>query len=118
MLVVEGKSRKSIILLDKLKEWNKKDTLILDTVGFNSWDPEVTVLSFPNTSVDQLIKLLTDKKEVTEKYKRIVFYVNCPKEDEFKVWKLEKDLMITGEFRECVITIQNNNMNELSIYEI
>jgi hypothetical protein len=117
MLVIKGKAQKSLVLNNRLNEWNKKDTLIVDTVGFNAWNEEVNVMPLEG-SVEEVIKLLTENKNVIEKYKRIVFYINGSVQDEFKVWKFEQELMKRLGFRECVVTIQDRSLDELSIYEV
>ena len=111
MLVIEGKAGKSKILYEKLKEWNKDQTLIIDTVG---------IVHIFGISCDVMSYLDLEELEnefLYDKYKRLIFEINCQKDYMFHIWKLEQKLMKKYSFRECVVTIQTED-DEIKVYEV
>lgn len=118
MLVIEGANGKSIILAEKMKEWNKEQTIIVDNVDIKFLPEGCLVYKSEYDTTKEIIEQIGKNENEFKSFKRIVFLINCPKEDMLSIWKLEQQLMEKYSFRECVATIQNNSLEEVMIYEV
>lgn len=117
MLVIEGKTRKSLelqeILFEKKSENKLLQILMIDTVGVKHIS--INGLFQIETSLDTIWATNFIGNHINElrRYDLIVFETNDKKEiiDNYK--QLEK---LIG--RQCIVTIQNNELKSLKVYKV
>lgn len=118
MIVIEGRARKSTKLIEYVKDKYKN----LDDVAIISSIADAHDLSFTfeesylyeNEDINILIKMFVEDYHYYKgKYKLISFYFNAPVNfiDEFK--ELEKSIE-----EDVIVTIQNNDLEYVKIYEV
>lgn len=117
MLVIEGKVGKfrKIEEIIKLKTKHSKKVLMIDSVGLRMFDIDnLDIYVFDNNDLGELKHDLQLKDMVSNsKYDIVIFEVNdsVDKINEYK--EAETFLNV-----ECVVTIQNNDLNDIKTYRV
>lgn len=117
MLVIEGKRGKSLkiqeILLKEVDNNSLTQILMIDRVGINHIN--INHLSQIKTSWDtiQISNFISSHINEIRRYNLVIFETNDKKEmiDNYK--QLEK---LIG--RQCIVTIQNNELKSLKVYKV
>lgn len=112
MIVIEGKAQKSIKLVELLKERNKDEyILFIDKKWGNS--PVFQDINGFIANTDDFMSYYQHNKSDLKKYKTVAIYFNIDPEDIDAFKELERHLRV-----ELIITVQNNDLEELKVYEI
>ena len=114
MLIIEGKTGKSLKLQEIINNY-KGNILMIDTVGMHHVLGDNDNLSILPTSLEKLWDgtIVNDYLDVIRKFDMIIFETNDKKEMMFKYKQLEK---LIG--KECIVTIQNNEIEDIKVYKI
>jgi hypothetical protein len=113
MLVIEGRSKKSVRVNELLEDFNDKKILIVDTVNSTKWwgkDNSVVTMG-----IEDMKKQLSSIKSLIliEKYDIVVFYSNDKKEN--LAWYVEAEKTIR---KPVIVTIQNNELHNIREYTV
>jgi hypothetical protein len=113
MIVIEGRSKKSVRVNELLEDFNDKKILIVDTVNSTKWwgkDNSVVTMG-----IEDMKKQLSSIKSLIliEKYDIVVFYSNDKKEN--LAWYVEAEKTIR---KPVIVTIQNNELHNIREYTV
>lgn len=116
MLVIEGRAEKVKKLQELMNEWDLKKTLFIDTQnGLHCLEnKDIELISANSSCLGDVIKLL--KREIGNKrlnYHRIIFYINEHRSIIPKLREFEQQMGL-----DCVVTIQNNDLNNIEVYMV
>lgn len=117
MIIIEGKSGKSVVLQDIInKQLRNRSVHILDTVGVKGLlVPEGvshSILDLRST-VEEVIEIFTDFPNIFDKADWVVFEVNANALDvDLSVFK-NLDRKYTQNF---IVTVQNDSIDEVNVY--
>lgn len=114
MLIIEGKTGKSL-KLQKIINKCKEKILIVDTVGIHHILADNNNLSILPMSLEKLWNgtVIGDYLNEIRKFDIIIFETNDKKEKVDSYKRLEN---LIG--KKCIVTIQNNDLENINIYEI
>lgn len=118
MLIVEGRSQKSLKIKDMIDNKNCM-TLLINTTSCKLNFIDNKKVRFLEESKDQIFKMIKCKslqKEIETfplKINMIIFYINGDEIDLQIIREFEKEVGIL-----CIATIQNNDMGNIKIYNM
>lgn len=117
MLVIEGKAGKSRRLEKIVNQLSENDCVIIDMIGINcTWNNNRNSFVLRGSHEDIIKWLKVSVQRYLENEQTLVLYVNCPKEKLKSYLELEDYLFNKGWFSRFMITVQNDDLEELIEY--
>jgi len=118
LFIIEGKQGKSRILEEIVRKLPKRDCIVIDKVGMPSdWNGSIYIFNFKEVNHATITSWLLSSlgKYITDE-KTLVLELNCSKDELEDYLEIESKLIDYYGFERIMITVQNNEMEEILQY--
>lgn len=118
MFIIEGKQGKSRILEETVRKLPKRDCIVIDKVGIPSdWNESIYIFDFKEVKHATITSwLLSSLGKYITNEKTLVLELNCSKDELEDYLEIESKLIDYYGFERIMITVQNNEMEEILQY--
>lgn len=123
MLIIEGRTGKIKEVKKELEGMDLSEVLFINASNvdnpFMVFDrPILYLVTADNEDVPQLINNLLADLDEDNPFNTLVFYVNCDKADIDTFIHLEQKIKNNYSIQKCILTVQNNDLEQIYKYNI